>query len=424
MRLELTRGRLALAALLVGAVVLLGAAVLGATSGTGSTRLNYSPLATATRAPTPVAAGALPGGASPDSSFVMVQGIVDRRLVVWLLAEGGAPREVDRGVKPWPLVPDPAGQGVVYRTTHALMVLDVRARRSHIVAELPEDGAIRALQWSPDGSALAYVLEQGGQQTAYTVRRGGDQPPVAMLEAPAGLPLDVAWLADGRPVVVSMGVGPVGGLEAHRLAYDPATDERVLLPPDTPLVQPHAPWRSPDGRHQLYSLASADMVRYTSGCRTGALGLAGEEWVYLALLGGGYERQQAFKLRDVVLDLALWLPDGRVLMRGVADEGCAPGASGIYVARLGEEPRQLIQTGPFVTRDDDGVVWGAAFDLSPDRMLIAWARNDVAAREASIHLTPVDGGPSALLFAAPPPPDDAPFAFEDTTAILDFVWLP
>ena len=49
---------------------------------------------------------------------------MDRRLVVWLLAEGGAPREVDRGVKPWPLVPDPAGQGVVYRTTHALMVLD------------------------------------------------------------------------------------------------------------------------------------------------------------------------------------------------------------------------------------------------------------------------------------------------------------
>ena len=281
------------------------------------------------------------------------------------------------------------------------MVLDVRARRSHIVAELPEDGAIRALQWSPDGSALAYVLEQGGQQTAYTVRRGGDQPPVAMLEAPAGLPLDVAWLADGRPVVVSMGVGPVGGLEAHRLAYDPATDERVLLPPDTPLVQPHAPWRSPDGRHQLYSLASADMVGYTSGCRTGALGLAGEEWVYLALLGGGYERQQAFKLRDVVLDLALWLPDGRVLMRGVADEGCAPGASGIYVARLGEEPRQLIQTGPFVTRDDDGGC-GRRVRPQPGPHVDRVGQERRGGAEASIHLTPVDGGPSALLFAAPP----------------------
>ena len=109
MRLELTRGRLALAALLVGAVVLLGAAVLGATSGTGSTRLNYSPLATATRAPTPVAAGALPGGASPDSSFVMVQGIVDRRLVVCCWPRRRAPRGGSRR-RPGRWCPTPLGR--------------------------------------------------------------------------------------------------------------------------------------------------------------------------------------------------------------------------------------------------------------------------------------------------------------------------
>lgn len=59
----------------------------------------------------------------------------------------------------------------------------------------------------------------------------------------------------------------------------------------------------------------------------------------------------------------------------------------------------------------------------PDRTQIAWVKNDVAARQASVYLTSVDGGDAALLFAAPSPPAGA-FAFEDTTAILDFVWLP
>lgn len=410
---------------IIGIIVLVAALGLAAMAVRGQTP-EVEPLRPAaapeiTPTPVPVAPTSLPGGAPPDSALVMVQGIVERRLVVWPLAAGGAPREVDRGVALWPLVPDPAGSQVIYRAANALMALDVGAGRARIVAELDADTRVRAVQWSSGGEALAFVVETGGAQTAYYLPPGA-RDPVAMLQAPAGLPVDVAWLEDGRPAVVVMGIGPVGGLQANVMLYDPVTGERRTLSPDVTLIQPYAPWRSPDGKHQLYALASSDKAQ-SSVCRTAGLGLADENWVYLDMSGIGITRSIAFEIHNMILDHAAWLPDGRVVMRAIAEEGCAPGATGIYVARLGEPPRQIVATGPFVTKDDDDIVWGASYDLSLDRTLIAWVRNDIAARQASVYLTPVDGGDAALLFAASPPPDGA-FAFEDTTAILDFVWLP
>ena len=395
--------------------------VRGQTPNSEPLRFAAEPTTIPTPTVVPVALTALPGGASPESALVMVQGIVERRLVVWPLAEGGVPREVDRGIALWPLVPNPAGSQVIYRAANALMALDVLAGRARIVAELDTDARVRAVQWSPSGDALAFVVETGGVQTAYYVPQGA-RDPVAMLQAPTGLPVDVAWLEDDRPAAVVMGIGPVGGLQANAMLYDPVTGERRMLSPDVTLIQPYAPWRSPDGQSQLYALASSDKVQ-SSVCRTAGLGLADENWVYLQMSGIGVTRRIAFEIHNMILDLVAWLPDGRVVMRAIADEGCAPGATGIYVARLGEQPQQLVSTGPFVTKDDNDIVWGASFDLSPDRTQIAWVKNDVAARQASVYLTSVDGGDAALLFAAPSPPAGA-FAFEDTTAILDFVWLP
>ncbi|WP_119068134.1 hypothetical protein [Aggregatilinea lenta] len=406
---------------LVVALSFVAVAVRGQAPNSEPLRPGIEPTVPPTPTATPVAVTPLPGGASPDSALVMIQGIVERKLVVWPLDEGGAPREVDRGVALWPLIPDPAGTQVIYRTTNALMALDVSAGRSLIVAELDTDDLILAVQWSPDGAALAFVVETGGVQTAYYMPRD-TRDLTAMLQAPAGLPVDVAWLDDGRPAAVVMGIGPVGGLQANPMLYDPVTGERRALSPDVALVQPYAPWRSPDGQHQLYALASSDKVQ-SSVCRTAGLGLADDGWVYLEITGTSLLRTIAFEIRNMILDLAVWLPDGRVVMRAIADEGCAPGATGIYVARLGEQPRQLVATGPFVTRDDNDIVWGASFDLSPDRTQVAWVKNDVEARQASVYLTPVDGGETSLLFAAPAPPNGA-FTFEDTAAILDFLWLP
>ncbi|HML24268.1 MAG TPA: hypothetical protein PKD09_21615, partial [Aggregatilinea sp.] len=309
-----------LSLLMIAAALILAVAVArGRTQNPATPRPAIEPTVPPTPTATPIALSDLPGGAFQDSVLVMIQGIVERRLVVWPLAEGGTPREVDRGIALWPLVPNPAGTQIIYRAANALMALDVAAGRAWIVAELDTDANIRAVQWSPDGAALAFAVESGGVQTAYYLP-AASRDPVAMLQAPEGLPVDVAWLEDGRPAAVVMGIGPVGGLQANMMLYDPATGERRALSPDVTLIQPYAPWRSPDGQHQLYALSSSDRVQ-SSVCRTTGLGLADENWVYLEISGTGILRTIAFEIHNMTIDLATWLPDGRVVMRAIADEG-------------------------------------------------------------------------------------------------------
>ena len=64
-----------------------------------------------------------------------------------------------------------------------------------------------------------------------TAWQDGSQPARKMFSTPRSLPIDVAWLADGRPVTIFLGVGPVGGLEARMWVYDWLADLRAPLPP-------------------------------------------------------------------------------------------------------------------------------------------------------------------------------------------------
>ncbi len=391
--------------------------------------LGYVPLVTPTPIPRTVQIPDLPrpGGGSNNSALVMVQGLVERRLVIWPVSGVRPPLAVDHHVNVWLLMPDPTRSRVLYSTDSAMMVLDLDVQRAHIVGELPPDNTMIAAQWSPDGRSIAYVVEAGDHWIAYTTLADGSRAAAEMVRVPRGLPVDVAWLADGRPVSIVMGVGPVGGLEAQYWLYDPATGDSIALSPEVETFQPWSPWRSPDGEHQVYPMASWGRVRYGEACIEGALGLVGPDWLYLTSLGArGAPRAVAFEIENMYLDRPTWLSDGRVVFRAVADRACKAVGSGLFIARLGETPRQIVAIEPvFDSGDPDELLWSVPYTVSPDQQSVAWVTNDVQAQRSMVYLSPIDGGaPTETLFETEPLTSRKPFAFQDQEMILQLLWLP
>lgn len=404
----------------------------GHSTGDGTVVMGYVPMPTPTPAPLAVVMAdvvdpELPGGSSPLSTIVMVQGMVDRRLVVWPLNHSEPPQEVDAHVALWPLLPSPDGGHVLYRTPRALLVLDVQARRSAIVGELPEDASIWAVQWSPDSRAIAYVIQTDTERASYFTRYNGDQPAERMLGVPRGLSLDVGWLPPARPVTISMSIGDLGGLEARYHLFDPDTGDWLPLPDNTPVEQPTSPWRSQDGVYQLYSTPEWPYAPRQGYCTISRLAVtSGSEWLLLAAMGRGKPHDIAFEVDDVFLDSIHWLADGRVLFRGTTDESCGSTGSGLYLARLGDtELAPFVSSTPAILIKDgsDLLVSDLAYAVSPDESLVAWSQNDRSTQRGMIYLTPLAGDePTTTLFETSPP--EEPFDFEDGQVILQFVWLP
>lgn len=412
--------------LVLGVVVIgLGIVILSeGVTGSEPLSLSYAQPATVTPAPVAVIDPSLPGGASAQSALVLIQGLVERRLVFWPLAGDSPVLEVDRYVHLWPLLPNPAGSRLLYSTDGALMILDIAARRAQVVGELPEGGTVKTAQWSPDGSGIVYVVETKDERFACYTAADGVSLPQEMIRVPGGLPLDVGWLADSQPVAILMGVGPTGGLEARYRLYDPATGGERLLPSDIDVIQPWSPWLSPDGTRQVYP--ASEKTISDGVCETGPMEVAGAEWMQVILTTVEQGKQTpAFQIDRVYLDRAYWLDDGRIVMRGVANEICAPKASGLYVGQLGDQPVQIVEAESASWIDDqERIVWSVPYAVSPDESLVAWVKNDVEARQSEVYLTPVDGGEAQLLLEAPPTDDSRPFAFQDTQMILQFAWLP
>ena len=415
-------GALALAVVVAGGWLLAGA-LAGQTPQSFVTALDDpTPVALAQITPTG-AAEADPSGLTP--ALLLVQGLKARRLVLVPL-EGSSPIEIDRGVMSWPLLPDPAGGKVLYATERAVMVLDIHNRRATMVGTLPEGGRVVVGQWSPDGEAVAFVVQAEDALIATYARADGRDDPVELMRGPDGLDLDVAWLADGRPVVLTLGLGPVGGFKTYRRLVDPATGESTLLPPDTSLIQPWMPWRSPDGSQQLYTTTTWEDARFHGACRTGSLGLAGAEWLPSHAVRPDASLTIAFEIEGLFMDRPFWLDDGRIVFRAIADPVCTTLESGLYVARLGDEPEPLVAAEPdYVADESDKVMWSTSYALSPDQARIAWTENDDGGQRAYVWVMPLDGGERESLFtSAPVPPDAVPFSFRDREMILYFIWLP
>jgi hypothetical protein len=114
-------------------------------------------------------------------------------------------------------------------------------------------------------------------------------------------------------------------------------------------------------------------------------------------------------------------------MRGVSDEACAPTRSGLYLARLGEEPSQIVQThSPYTTDSESGdLLWGLSYALSPDQTVLVWTDNDLIEERSQIKRRALEGGPVDTMFETPPIEAGAPpYTFKDREMVLYFVWLP
>lgn len=375
----------------------------------------------------PASITATPGtsGGSTSSALLLIQGLADSRLVIWPLDNSHPPQEIDRQVSAWPLLPDPGGRYVLYSTRRAVLVLDRAAQRAAIVGTLPDDGKIAVAQWSPDSRALAYVVQTGSRRTAQYTLADGSIAAQVMQEVPVGLPLDVGWLPEGDPATIALGIGPVGGLEAQFQRYDPRLGESFPLPPDTSVIQPWSPWRSPGGDRQAYSVKSWDESRYQGQCDAGPLAVTGGGWLYADTIVHSMTSAHhiLFEMEGVYLDRPTWLQDGRVLFRATADKACTPLPSGIYLAAPGDEPALFVAAEPdYVSDDSDKLLWGTSYALSPDQAQVAWSWNDVEAGRGTIQLSPLDGGETSALFTTGPAP--GPAEFKDSSMILYFVWLP
>lgn len=365
-----------------------------------------------------------PGAETGDSALVMVQGEKARRLVIWPV-DGGPAEEVDRHVGLWPLLLDPTRTRLLYSTQGALMVLDRDDRRATIVGALPGGGQVTAAQWSPDGTRVAYVVRTPDAHRAYYAPADGSQPAQELVSVPPGLPLDVAWLPDGRPVSIYLSVAARGGLVARYEAFDPTLQASIIVPPTKEIIQPYAPRLAPDGTQQVYPMRSWEQASSHSGCRETALGVMGPEWWGVMGAGSGKPRDVAFEVNNVYLDQPRWLLDGRIVMRGIADIDCPFGATGIYVARLGEEPQLLVHTHNGYAQDQKGhLIWGPAYAISPDQNYAAWAENDIDTNRSAIRMIALDGGAPQTLYRTPRVTPDQPFHYRDTYMILNFVWLP
>jgi hypothetical protein len=365
-------------------------------------------------------------GVLASDSLLMIQGLKSRQLVIWSLSGDAPPHVIDAQLATLELLPDPAGTRVLYGTDRAVMVLDVAQRRATIVGVLPVGASLTAAQWSPNGSDLAYVIRQDTRLIAYVTRADGSSDAHMMFETHYGLGLDVGWLADGRPVIVYLGLGPIGGFETQLRRYDPASGESLPLPPDTPIIQPWSPWRSPDSAQQIYGTSEWEDSRYKGQCKTGPLVLIGPDWLPVAARGDMQGYKVAFELKGLFMDWPTWLDDGRIVFRGIADPVCTPLGSGLYIGEIGHIPRKLVSAEPSYFADEsEKQTWSVAYALSPGQTHIAWTDNDVEAQRSTIYLTALDGSSvTDILFQTPPVTDPAPFAYRDEEMILHFIWLP
>jgi dipeptidyl aminopeptidase/acylaminoacyl peptidase len=365
----------------------------------------------------------------PDT-LVMIQGLKARRVVVWSMMGSSLPLEVDAQVDPLRLWPDATGQRALYSVNRAVLALDVRARRAVIVGELPEGAHLASAQWSPDGSAVAYVAVRGARLLAYYGAADGGQPAVEIMSTQNGLGLDVAWLPDGRPVTIYKDTGLASNPSPRYQLYDPATGERSPLPPETRVIQPWSPWRSPDGAQQVYASRAWGDAHYRYQCQTGPLVVVGRDRLPLAITDDLSSYETLFELTGLTMDWPTWLRDGRVVFRGIADEACAFSESqpdtGLYISEVGRAPRALVTIPPPDAFDDsDTLLWSVSYAISPDQTRIAWTENDPDTGRSAIRIAPLDGsGPAETVFETPPVTDPAPFAYRDTVMILYFVWLP
>ena len=157
--------------------------------------------------------------------------------------------------------------------------------------------------WSPDGGSVAFVRLQDGATECFIASQGGEARKVSdcNLLASEGQPLPaVAWMPDGKALLVTKAMQPAGGKDSAPAAIaiaplDGGPLRRITQPPDGTPGDTN-PVVSPDG-------ARVAFVR--SGSPDGAD-------IFLCDLNGGNLRQLTFE--EVPIGGVAWAPDGDSLI--------------------------------------------------------------------------------------------------------------
>lgn len=363
-------------------------------------------------------------GESGPGGLLLVQGQQARRLVYLPLAGNRTPQVSDAQVSADLLIPNPSGTHVLYSTTGALMVLDVPARRANQISTLPPDSHVVTAQWSPDSSAVTFVVQRGTQLHGYYALADGSIEAQEFISVHEGFGLTVAWLANsGVPVAITLGVNLMGSPEAQYTKYEPTTGDSLMLSPNVTIVQPWSPWRSPDGTQKVYSARTETADAYRQDCPGGPLLRLKDPWLpdVAQQSTGGYET--LFELPGLYMDWPTWLDDGRIIFRGIADEACGLYTPGIYIGAVGETPHQLVETQSTYTFDEDEKrIWSVSYALNASQTLLAWAENDLQTQRSTIRIAPLDDpGAPELVFETPP---NTAFDYRNDEMVLSVVWLP
>jgi Tol biopolymer transport system component len=195
-------------------------------------------------------------------------------------ADGSGQRILAKGGDP--VVPSPDGRRIAFSSGgpgSAIVVTDAAARHAHVLGLVSDD-----LQWSPDGSALAYTTDDG-RIHIYRPNGASEVVPVAHPKAHYGL----SWSPDGRSLaypskrgieIAAVGDGStqllVAGADLWRPAWSPTgariafldssdEDEVWLINADRSAKRDLAvrtfaetPAWSPDGRSLAVSAYSGD----------------------------------------------------------------------------------------------------------------------------------------------------------------------
>ena len=320
-------------------------------------------------------------------TLLLVAALLVAGLVASMLALG-------RGLLPTPTVIEPDGT-VVFATTNQIRTRDLDTPQSRI--SVTGVGHVQYLMPSPDGTRLAFQVQDSAQGESTLWMSQGDGPPVRVVEAgPHRWHLDwdpdgsrIAFLAGERHVAIVEAVPPFvrrdielpADLSADEAIWHPDGNEiflrdgatmavhavdvetgsvRLVLPPSEELRAPGADtlWISDDGRRlALFLQQEVHIVELGSGAVT--------IWEPGGMVAAGALSPDGERLAAVLDDrLVIATPDGDVVHEIALDGGGPIGVQNLEFAR---DSRRLLvvpdgQTGGWLvdalTGGVDEIDWG------------------------------------------------------------------
>jgi dipeptidyl aminopeptidase/acylaminoacyl peptidase len=287
-------------------------------------------------------------------------------VAIWAVPfEGGAPRKLTEGDEP---APSPTSDSVAYLSKGAVWVLSL-ADSAKPKAFFFDRGRDRDLQWSPDGTRLAFVSGRGDHAFIGLYEVGADS--VRFLDPSTGLDGSPRWSPDGARVAFTRRHGR-GGAPDPMLKQTP--EPWSIRVADAATGQGREVWHSPDTPRGSYpqTAGQANLHWMAGGRLTFLADLDGWPHLYAVPAAGGAE-PTLLTPGSFMVEYVAASRDGRFLVYN-ANTGSSPlDVDRRHLFRVspdGGAPRQLtsgtdLSYYPVVTGDGSAVAFSSAGPRRP-----------------------------------------------------------